>query len=71
MAIQSTAPIYVAYDTYVGTDAVGGVIPTFEAIGRQTGDIVAVLLEGKSPAALQLPRVLQGEPLVDWRQVRR
>ncbi len=71
MAAKSTAPVYVAYDTYVGTGAVGGVIPTFDAIGRQTGQIVAALLEGKSPATLQLPRVLEGEPLVDWRQVRR
>jgi PAS domain S-box-containing protein len=71
MAAKSTAPVYVAYDTYVGTGAVGGVIPTFDAIGRQTGQIVAALLEGKSPATLQLPRVLPGEPLVDWRQVQR
>jgi PAS domain-containing protein len=71
MAAKSTAPVYVAYDTYVGTGAVGGVIPTFDAIGWETGQIVAALLEGKSPATLQLPRVLHGEPLVDWRQVQR
>jgi PAS domain S-box-containing protein len=71
MAARSPAPVYAAYETMVGTGAVGGVIPTFDAIGRQTGQIVAALLDGKSPAMLQLPRVLQGDPLVDWRQVRR
>ena len=71
MAATSAAPVYVAYETQIGTGAVGGVIPTFDAIGRQTGAIVATLLEGKPPAALELPRVLHGEPLVDWRQVRR
>jgi ABC-type uncharacterized transport system substrate-binding protein len=71
MAAKSPVPVYVAYETYVGTGAVGGVIPTFTAVGRQTGQIVAALLEGKSPAALQLPRVLKGEPLLDWRQLRR
>jgi signal transduction histidine kinase len=71
VAAKSTAPVYVAYDTTVGTGAVGGVIPTFDAVGRQTGEIVAALLEGKSPATLKLPRVLHGSPLVDWRQVRR
>jgi PAS domain S-box-containing protein len=71
MAAKSVAPIYVAYETYVGTGAVGGVIPTFSAVGQQTGRIVATLLEDKPLAALQLPRVLKGEPLVDWRQLGR
>ena len=71
MTSRSAAPVYAAYETMLGTGAVGGVIPTFDAIGRQTGQIVAALLEGKSPATLQLPRVLPGEPLVDWRQVQR
>jgi formate hydrogenlyase transcriptional activator len=55
----------------VEAGAVGGVIPTFEAIGRQTGEIVSDLLDGKSPSALDLPRVMTGAPLVDWRQVQR
>jgi transcriptional regulator with AAA-type ATPase domain/PAS domain-containing protein len=71
MAARSAAPMYAAYETMVGTGAVGGVIPTFEAIGRQTGEIVADLLDGKSPSALDLPRVMTGAPLVDWRQVQR
>jgi len=69
LAAQSTVPVYAAYETMVGVGAVGGVIPTFEAIGRQTGDIVAKLLEGKRPSALDLPSVMTGAPLVDWRQV--
>ncbi|MGB7947603.1 MAG: sigma 54-interacting transcriptional regulator, partial [Candidatus Binatia bacterium] len=45
-------------------------IPTFDAIGRQTGEIVARILDGKAPATLG-PHVLQGDPLIDWRQLSR
>ncbi|HSE87294.1 MAG TPA: sigma 54-interacting transcriptional regulator [Candidatus Binatia bacterium] len=71
LAAKSAAPIYAPYETMVEAGAVGGVIPTFEAIGRQTGDIVADLLDGKSLSLLDLPRVMTGAPLVDWRQVQR
>ena len=71
MAARSTAPVYVAYETNVGTGAVGGVMPTFEAVGRQTGEIVAAILEGKQPAELKLPEIVQGGPVVDWQQIRR
>jgi len=71
IAARSAAPVYVAYETQVGTGAVGGVITTFEAAGRQTGEIVTALLNGKAPAEVKLPDALQAEPLIDWRQVRR
>jgi PAS domain-containing protein len=71
IAAASAAPVYVAYETQIDTGAVGGVIPTFDAVGRQTGAVVASLLEGKQPAELNLPRVAQGAPLVDWRHIRR
>ncbi|MGB7948623.1 MAG: histidine kinase, partial [Candidatus Binatia bacterium] len=67
MAAKSAVPVYAAYETMVGTGIVGGVIPTFDAIGRQTGEIVARILDGKAPATLG-PHVLQGDPLIDWRQ---
>jgi formate hydrogenlyase transcriptional activator len=71
LAAKSAVAIYAPYETMLEAGAVGGVIPTFEAIGRQTGDIVADLLDGKSLSALDLPRLMTGAPLVDWRQVQR
>lgn len=71
MAAASARPVYAAYETMVGGGAVGGVIPTFEAVGRQSGDIVATLLDGKRPLTLALPGVVPGAPLLDWRQLQR
>lgn len=71
MAGASAAPIYVPYETQMDSGAVGGVIPTWDAVGRETGAIVASLVAGKAPAALDLPKALPGAPLIDWRQVRR
>jgi PAS domain S-box-containing protein len=67
----SSAPIYSVYDTYVGHGIVGGFMDTFEAIGRQVGDLALRRLSGQ---------ILQGssvEPshthnfIVDWRELSR
>jgi len=71
MAASSAAPIYTSYETHIGDGAIGGVMPTFDAVGRQTGVIVAAVLDGKQLTELKLPRIVQGTALVDWRQLRR
>jgi signal transduction histidine kinase len=71
MTARSAAPIYTPYETHLGTGAVGGVVTTFEALGRQTGAIVAAILDGKAPSELGILEPLHAEPIVDWRQVGR
>ncbi len=71
MAKAATAPIYGTFSTFIGTGAVGGVVPSFEAMGRQAGLIVGKLLDGAPPASLALPKVMPNELNVDLRQTRR
>lgn len=71
MAAVSGAPVYGPYSTWIGTGVVGGFMPSFEAMGRQSGEIVNALLAGADPASLQLPEVVPQALHVDWRQVRR
>jgi C4-dicarboxylate-specific signal transduction histidine kinase len=43
----------------------------FEAMGRQTGEIVNALLDGAAPTSLRVPKTMPAVLNVDWRQVRR
>ncbi len=70
MAEAATAPIYGPFSTFLGTGVVGGVMPSYAAMGRQAGTLVNGLLSGADPASLKLPAtpsVLQ----IDWRQAQR
>lgn len=71
IARAANAPVYGPFSSFVGTGAVGGRVPSFEATGRQAGQIVNSLLDGVSPASLNLPRAIPNELNVDLRQTRR
>jgi signal transduction histidine kinase len=71
MAAAATAPMYGPVDTFIGLGVVGGRMPSFESMGRQTGQIIGKLFSGATPASLQLPEVTPTALHVDWRQVRR
>jgi signal transduction histidine kinase len=71
MALASSAPVYGPFSTFIGTGIVGGSMPSFEEMGRQTGRIVSELLAGAEPGSLRLPKVVSQTLNVDWRQVRR
>lgn len=71
MAAVSKAPLYVSFDTMLGTGAVGGYMARFGALGRQGGEIARALLEGAAPGSLRLPEVMPATLNVDWRQLQR
>ena len=71
LARAAAVPVYAPFNTFLGTGVVGGRMPTFETIGRQAAEIVAVLLEGTAPASLRLPDAVPTEVHLDWRQARR
>lgn len=55
MARVASAPIYGPFDTFIGTGVVGGRVPSFADMGRQSAGIVSALLAGVEPGALRLP----------------
>lgn len=71
MATAATAPVYVPFDTFLGTGVVGGYMQSFEIMGRQAGQIVNALLDGAAPATLHMPEIMPTTLNVDWRQIRR
>lgn len=71
MAAVATAPLYGPFNTFIGIGVVGGVMPDFEAMGRQGGEFVNALLDGAAPASLVLPKTTPTALNVDWRQIQR
>ncbi len=71
MAKVANAPIYGPFSSFIGVGAVGSRAPSFEATGQQAGRIVNSLLDGVSPASLDLPKFMPNELNVDLRQTRR
>jgi signal transduction histidine kinase len=71
MAAASGAPIYVLYSSQIGTGALGGRMPSFVEMGRQTGIIVDRLLEGVRASSVAVPSAIPTSVQLDWRQVRK
>jgi signal transduction histidine kinase len=71
MAAVSGAPLYAPATTYLGTGAVGGIMPDYVAMGRQAGEFVHRQLHGDALPApgpqASVPATLQ----LDWRQLQR
>ena len=71
VAAASAAPVYSALDGFIGIGVVGGRMPSFEAMGREAGQIVNALFAGPGRAPLRLPEIVPATLQVDWRQVQR
>ena len=71
MAAAATAPVFGPFNTFMGTGIVGGVMPSYRAMGQQAGVAVGRLLHGEPAASLNLPEVMPGTLNVDWRQLSR
>ncbi len=71
LARAASVPVYAPFNTFLGTGAVGGRMPTFTDVGRQAAEIVAAILGGAGPASLRLPDSPPTEAHLDWRQTRR
>jgi PAS domain S-box-containing protein len=67
VAAASGAPVYVLFDTHVGTGAVGGYVASFAEIGKTAGQQGLRILAGEHPQDV----VTQNVYLFDWRQLRR
>jgi signal transduction histidine kinase len=67
----SNAPVYAAYETYLGNGVVGGHMDSLDRIGDEMADLTLAILAGEKPAAL-VPRTTDGGAAnVDWRALKR
>jgi len=67
----SPVPIFGVFETYLGHGIVAGEIANYEAQGRETGLLVARVLNGEAPAAIGIQPPVASGCIADWRQLRR
>jgi signal transduction histidine kinase len=70
-ALTSRAPIYGAYDTYLGHGIVGGSMVTFEEIGRKAARVGIRILKGDDPQVAVRAESHETVPIFDWRELQR
>src|SRR5258708_48830 len=70
-APASRAPIYGCFDTYLGHGIVGGLMVTFEEIGRKAAQLGIRILAGEDAQAAARSESHQTAPMFDWRELRR
>jgi signal transduction histidine kinase len=71
IAEASKAPVFGPFSTFIGAGIVGGRMVSYDAIGRQAGEIVNQLLRGVTTTDLRLPTTMPTLLNVDWRQIKR
>jgi PAS domain S-box-containing protein len=69
-AQSSSAPIYGASQTYMGSGIVGGRLISFEALGTCAAETGLRILAGESPQNIP-PETVPSVTMFDWREVRR
>jgi C4-dicarboxylate-specific signal transduction histidine kinase/ABC-type uncharacterized transport system substrate-binding protein len=70
IAAASSAPVYGAFETTIGSGIVGGYVSPYEDQAKGAAVLVAQLLGGTPPSELS-SAVARRLPVVDWRQVQR
>jgi signal transduction histidine kinase len=71
LARVSTAPIYAAADTIMGSGAVGGYVVDFDKTGAVVAKIVVQILDGKPASQISVPAEDTASYIFDWRQLKR
>ncbi len=71
MARAANAPIYVPFDTFLGTGVVGGRMASFHDVGNHGAKIVARVFARANAQELDLPPFMPTQLHVDWRQLAR
>ena len=71
MTAVSGAPVYAAFNTFIGTGVVGGYMLDYRGMGRQAALAVKDQLHGTRLAQVPAARAMPNALSVDWRQVQR
>ena len=71
IAEASRAPVYGPFNTFIGTGIVGGVMPSYAAMGMDAATLVNRLLDGVPAGSIEVPARTPSALQIDWRQARR
>jgi len=67
----ANAPLFAAQSPYLGQGIVGGSMMNIDNLARRTADAASRILNGEPAASLRVPPQSRGQPIYDWRELRR
>ena len=67
----ANAPLFGSQSVYMGHGVVGGSMMPIDEVVRTAADAAARLLNGAAPKSIDLPVPRPGQPIFDWRELRR
>ena len=70
IAEAAPVPIYCAFDTYIGTGVVGGMMRSEISTATRVGEVTRRILDGAKPEDIPV-EAARVSPIFDWRQVQR
>ena len=67
----ANAPVFGGQSVYLGAGVVGGTMLSVDTLARNTADVALRLLNGAPPGNINVPPQPPGQPIFDWRELRR
>jgi PAS domain S-box-containing protein len=71
LAKSANMPIYVLFNTMLGSGVVGGSLVDFDSLGAQAGQLAARVLDGTNGTGSPIEVRTSGVPMFDWRALKR
>ena len=68
---RANAPMFGAFNVFLGSGIVGGTLMAVDELARNTADVAGRLLDGESPRSIRLPPQARGQSVFDWRELQR
>ena len=68
---RANAPLFAMQSPYLGRGIVGGSLLDIDFLARRSANIAGRILAGESPATMRPPPQLLGDPIYDWRELKR
>jgi signal transduction histidine kinase len=68
---RANAPLFGAQSPQFGYGIVGGSMMNVDDLARRTADVASRILKGEPAASLRVPPQSTGQPIYDWRELRR
>jgi len=68
---HANAPVFAAHTAMLGHGIVGGRMMNVESLAARIAGVAVRILNGAPPASVRLPPQVPGQPIFDWRELKR
>lgn len=67
----ANAPMFAAFDVFLGQGIVGGPLTVIADLSRQSASVAVRIMDGEPPGSIKVAPIGYGTPMYDWRELQR